>query len=166
MTTTILLADPLRPDTFDGRTEGRLAGHAARLRGSGLDRRLAQGRSPESSRLLAIRAQQLVRIDQRIALARALESLLARARATPAMRSARAPLNRRAIISCEPQIRAVMNALLTPLPLCARGPATISWLLSDGAGPVFNRRRAADLEPALTDAMAQLDPLVGLVSCG
>jgi hypothetical protein len=166
MTSTLLLTDPYQPDTFTARTAGRLGGHLARLRASSLDRELAVGRSPESSRLLAIRAQRLVCPDLRAELARDLEHLLTQAHAGPSMRSPRAPLNRAAITSCEPQIRAVINALLAPLPVPASGPAMVSRLLSDGSGPVYHRRRSADLQAALTDAAAHLDPVRALVSCG
>lgn len=80
------------------------------------------------------------------------------------MRSPRAPLNRGCIIAREPEIHEMINALLTPLPTPARGAAMVSWLLSDGTGPLFNRGRSADLGTALTEAIAQLDPSASLVS--
>lgn len=166
MTSTLLLSDPHRPDTFGARRQGRLAGRLAQLQASALDRRLALGASPESGHLLAIRAQQLVGLNHRAELAGDLERLLVRARGTPAMRSPRAALNRSAIARCEPQIRALINALWSPLPVPASGPAMVSWLLSDGCGPFYNRRRAADLPSALTVAASQLNPLRSLVSCG
>jgi hypothetical protein len=79
------------------------------------------------------------------------------------MRSPRTPLDRNRIISCEPEIQAMVNALLTPLPTPARGAAMASWLLADGTGPLYNRR-SGDLGIALAEAIAHLDASVSLAS--
>jgi hypothetical protein len=52
----------------------------------------------------------------------------------------------------------MIEALLAPAPVSVRGPAMVSWLLSDGAGPLYDRRRSADVADALREAIAQLDP--------
>jgi hypothetical protein len=52
--------------------------------------------------------------------------------------------------------------LRAPLPVAAAGVATASVLLTDGAGPVYNRRAGVALRDALRLAIAQLDPWVSL----
>jgi len=59
----------IRPAKITGRL-------LARLFGASLDRRLATGSAPESGRLLAIRAQQIVALRSRRELARHWEHLL------------------------------------------------------------------------------------------
>lgn len=93
-------------------------------------------------------------------LAQDLNNLLVQARKPSAPNTLRVPLNRRAIIACEPHLRELISALLRPSPAPARGIAMVSWLLSDGTGPLFNPRRSAELVNALTDAHTQLDPEV------
>jgi len=78
------------------------------------------------------------------------------------MRDPRVTLNRDCIVACEPDIREMLNALRDPLPISARGGAMVSWLLSDGTGPIYNRRRSAELGTAINEATAQLDPSVCL----
>jgi hypothetical protein len=161
-TTTLLLIDPDHPG-LTARSNRRWGRLLARLLGPTLDRRLAQGLPSESSHLSAVRAQVLVSPAVRCALAQNWESLLVQARTPPVMRDPRVPVNRDGIIACEPDIRALLDALLAPLPVPARGVAVASWLLADGAGPVYDRRHSADLGTAVREATAQLDPSVTLV---
>ena len=79
------------------------------------------------------------------------------------MRSPRMPFDRDCVIACEPEIQEMVNALLAPLPPPARGAAMVSWLLTDGTGPLYNRR-SDDLGIALAEAIAQLDASVSLAS--
>jgi hypothetical protein len=78
------------------------------------------------------------------------------------MRNPRAPCNREYIIANESDIREMQNALLAPLPFPARGTAMASWLLRDGAGPIYNRRLSGDFGLSLREVIAQLDPAVSL----
>jgi hypothetical protein len=160
--TTLLLIDPHDPQQLTARFNRRWARLFARLLASSLDRQLAQGRSPESNRLLAARAQVLVSPTMRRALAQNWANLLVQARIPPVVRDPRVPLNRDYIIAREPDIQQMLNALLAPLPAQARGAAMASWLLSDGTGPLYDRRRSADLGIALRESIAQLDPSVCL----
>jgi hypothetical protein len=134
----------------------------ARVQSSSLDRRLADGCSPESSGVLAARAQVLVSPVTRGALAQGWENVLRHAQKAPAMRDPRARLNRCGIIACERYIRDVQLTLSTPQPLPARGMAMMSCILSNGMGPLYGRRSPGDLKIALEEAMAQLDPSVSL----
>jgi hypothetical protein len=76
------------------------------------------------------------------------------------MRNPRVPLNRDLIIAWEREIQQMINALLAAVPIPARGVAMASSLLSDGTGPLFNRRRAADMGAALRAVIEHLDPSV------
>ncbi len=67
-------------------------------------------------------------------------------------------MNRDSIIASGQEIQAMIEALLGPAPVSVRGPAMVSWLLSDGAGPLYDRRRSDDVAGALREATAQLDP--------
>ncbi len=100
----------------------------------------------------------------RCELAQNLANLLVQAHTPSGMRNPRVQLNRGCIVACEPEIHEMINAVLTPLPTSARGTAMVSWLLTDGTGPLYNRRCSAELGTALTRAIAQLDPSVFLVS--
>jgi hypothetical protein len=161
--TTLLLIDPDHPGPLTARPNRRWGRLLARWLAPALDRRLAQGHPSESSHLSAVRAQVLVSPARRCALAQNWESLLVQARTPPVMRDPRVPVNRKGIIACEPDIRALLDALQAPLPVPARGVAMASLLLAHGAGPVYDRRPSADLGTAVREATAQLDPSVSLV---
>jgi hypothetical protein len=159
---TLLLIDPDDPRQLTALSHRRWVHIAARLLASTLDRRLAEGRSPESRRLLAARAHVLVSPVIRRELGDSWENLLVQARRSPVMRDPRAPFNRQAIIECESDIHEMLRALLTPLPVPARGTAMASWLLRDGAGPIYNRRCSGDLGTTLRETISQLDASVSL----
>jgi hypothetical protein len=129
----------------------------ARLFGASLDRQLAEGRAPESSRLLATRAQLIASPTRRRRLAENWLSLLVEARAPYILINPRVPVVRDRIIAAQAQIHALVDALLAPL-TASRGVAMASTLLSDGSGPVFNRECQADLASLLREVTAQLDP--------
>jgi hypothetical protein len=131
------------------------------LLGGSLDQQLAQGHAPESSRLLAARAEYLVATRVRRALSDDWDRVLEQARTTsPARRAAR--LCREKILAAEPEVHEMLRALVAPLPVPARGVATVSCLLSDGAGPLYNRNCPVALTHALCQAITQLDPAVPL----
>jgi hypothetical protein len=160
---TLLVIDPLDPPRLTACCNRRWSRVAARLFATSLDHRLAQGRSSESNRLMAAQAQVLVSPAVRSALAQDWETILIRARRPRRMRDPRVGLNRDGIIACESDIHLMVKALLTPLPIPARGVAMASRLLSDGTGPLFNRHCSADLGFALRSAIAQLDPSTSLI---
>ena len=95
----------------------------ARMFGASLDRQLAAGQAAESDRLLAARAQHIVSLPRRHALARDWEHLLdvARRAPTPAV-----PLCRDRIAAAEPGIRELVACLRAPLPVPAQGVAAAS----------------------------------------
>jgi hypothetical protein len=154
----------------DSRGTGLLAACSCRLAdrllarafGFRLDRRLAAGGSPDSSRLLAARAQDLVSAATREALADCWEHLLGKARRTPPPGDGVMTLCRDRVVAAEPEVRDLIAHLRTALPVAARGVAAASVLLRDGAGPVYSRRAPAGLRDALRLATAHLDPSVPL----
>ena len=127
----------------------------ARMFGASLDRQLASGQAAESDRLLAARAQRIVSLPRRQALARDWEHLLevAHRAPTPAV-----PLCRGRIAAAEPRIRELVTCLRVPLPVPARGVAAATVLLTDATGPLYHRRSQGALDDLLGDAIAQLDP--------
>jgi hypothetical protein len=131
---------------------------SARLLGSSLDHQLADGQAPETSRLLATRAQLLALPTRRRELAESWLSLLVEAREPVAPFNSRVPLARKRIIAAQSQIEALVDALLAPL-ATSRGIAMANSLLSDGAGPVYNRDCSVDLASTLREVLARLDPL-------
>lgn len=158
--TTLLLVDTAESPQLSVRPNRRWIRLATRLLVSSLDRKLAQGRSPESSWLLAARAQTIVTPVSRRALADSWGNLLMHARRPPGMRNPRVQCNRAHILACEHDIRELQRALVAPLPSPARGMAMASWLLRDGSGPIYNRRLSEDLGNAIGLAIAQLNPAV------
>ena len=153
---TLVLGDPLviRP--------GRLADRMlARALGASLDQQLATGCPPESSRLLAARAQDIVSIRHRESLARSWDHLLRVAGRAPGLRTPAVQLNATAILAAEPAIRELMERLTAPLPVPARGVAAATTPLTNATSPVYGRQSpgAPDaLAGLLDDAINQLDP--------
>jgi hypothetical protein len=136
----------------------------ARTLGASLDRQLAAGRAPESSPLLAARAQRIVSIRSRRQLARNWENLLRAARRTHGPYYPALPISSDQIIAAEPAVRELVLRMTAPLPVPARGVAMAGVLLTDALGPVYSRRSPDTLAAALEAAIAQLDPALPLMS--
>jgi hypothetical protein len=130
----------------------------ATLRGASLDDKLAEGLAPDASPLLAARAQSLVALKRRRALADNWLSLLVDAREPVMYPNARVPLVRDRIIGAKSQIEALAQALQAPMPT-SRGVAMASSLLSDGSGPIYNRACSVDFASTLYEIIAHLDPI-------
>jgi hypothetical protein len=131
---------------------------AAKLLAWNLDGQLAEGRSPESSRLLAARAQALVSLRSRRSIAAQWERLSATAPQPPAVRSARPRINREAVAASEGEIREMCEELLATRPISVRGVAMASRLIEDGTGPLYNRRTAGRLVGVLRQIVDELAP--------
>jgi hypothetical protein len=153
---TLVLGDPLvlRPRRLGD-------GLLARAFGASLDRQLAAGCPPESAPLLAARAQDIVSLPSRRALAANWEHLLRVARHAPMSRTKFVLAGR--IAAAEPAIRVLTHRLSTALPVAAQGVAMASVLLTDASGPVYNERSSVTLSAALEAATAQLDPALPLM---
>jgi hypothetical protein len=156
---TLITGDPLamRPC----RVTDRLL---ARMLGASLDRQLAAGRTPESSPLLAARAQRVVALRSRQQLARNWENLLRAARRAHGTYHPALHISSDRIIAAEPAVRELVRCMTAPLPVAARGVAMATVLLTDALGPVYNRRSGVTLADALEAAIAQLDPALPLMS--
>jgi hypothetical protein len=138
---------------------GRLADRMlARALGASLDQRLATGCPPESSRLLAARARDIVSLPHRESLARSWGHLLRVARRAPTLRTPAVPLNAAAILAAEPAIRELMERLSAPLPVAALGVAAATIPLTNATSPVYGRQSPGALAGLLDSAIAELDP--------
>jgi hypothetical protein len=156
---TLVTGDPLaiRPSRLTDRL-------LARMLGASLDRQLAAGRTPESSPLLAARAQRIVAIRSRRQLARNWENLLRAARRTHGTHYPALPISSDEIIAAEAGVRELVRRITAPLPVAARGVAMAGVLLTDALGPVYRRRSPVTMAAALEAAITQLDPALPLIS--
>jgi hypothetical protein len=117
----------------------------ARGRAARLDRKLAEGASPEASVSLATRAAQLTSTQYRHDLAASLRRILVAAGAparpaTPAFgvsRPVRVPLGSTRIGRSAEPLAVLASLLLEPGPVPVRGVAMVTELLADGAGPLY-----------------------------
>lgn len=159
-TRTLLIADPHHPDRLAGHVNRPWLRLLARLLASRLDRRLASGLPPESGVLVAARAERLVSPLHRWTLAQNWEALLAQVHRPPAMREPRVQVCRARIMAAEVEVRAMLRALVTPLPVSARGVALVNRLLCDGAGPLYNRHSMTDLDSLVREATTLLLSLI------
>jgi hypothetical protein len=154
---TLVLGDPLilRPRRLADRV-------LAHVFGASLDRELAAGRPPETGALLAERAQHIVSVAGRTAVADNWNHLLW---VTRRGQRSREPIPVRAdqIAAAEPAIQELVRCLTTPLPVRAQGVAMASILLTDATGPVYSRRSEVTLAAALAAAITQLDPALPLM---
>jgi hypothetical protein len=145
----------LSPASYDHRPWDRLL---ARVRASSLDRQLAEGRSPGSSPALVIRARQIVSPAGRRELAQRWQHVLDLAGRPPVPLTSRGPLCRDRIAAAERDVREMLALLTGVQPIAARGAAMASVLLSDGTGPLHNRRSPLDLAAEVRQATSQMDP--------
>jgi hypothetical protein len=141
----------------------------ARVFGASLDQSLADGWPPESSRLLAARARDIVDLDRRRSLASHWEHLLRVARrAQQAQRgwpppAGAVPVRADRVTAAEPLIRDLISKLSAPLPVPARGVAMARALLTEANSPVYNRGARVALSAAVRAATDQLDPALPLM---
>lgn len=129
-----------------------------------LDAQLAAGASPESGRLIALRARALVAPARRQRLASDWDHLVTVARGRPA--TAHVSLRRDRIVAAEADIRELQRSLRVSAPVPARGVAIARNLLADGAGPVYNRNSPVSLRAAVREAIEYLDPSTALLPPG
>jgi hypothetical protein len=160
MNSTLALEDPFG---LPSRRPGD--GVLARVFGASLDSSLAAGCPPESSRLLAARARDIVSLCRRRSIADSWAHVLRVARRAQRARrgewrgpAGAVPVCADQVVAAEPAIRDLMNRLAAPLPVPARGVAMARVLLTDATSPVYNRRSGVALTEAVAAAAAQLDP--------
>jgi pimeloyl-ACP methyl ester carboxylesterase len=131
---------------------------AARLCAWWLDRRLSAGEPAESSALLAVRAEWLVRPASRRELAETLLRVLALA-----TEPSRAPLTVRIasgrVRAAAWELRDLVDRLLAEGPVSAYGVARLRALLADGGGPLHHGGSTEDLVTRLREVRCALDRL-------
>ncbi len=127
----------------------------ARFGARHLDADLARGAPPEASAPLALRAQQLTRPAFRRSLARSARRILADGRPGARCRPA-VPVCRERVRAAAGELAEVIDRLLAPGPVPARGVAQVTVLLSDGGSPLYRRGSAEDLRARLAAAAGAL----------
>jgi hypothetical protein len=136
-----------------GRPWDRFTG---RLLAPSLDRELAAGRPPQSSRALADRARQIVSPAGRRKLAQNWIHVVNLSVRPPVPLPLHGTLRRGAVAAAERDVREMIAVLASGVPIAARGAALASWLLSDGTGPLHNYRSTLELSAAVREATRQM----------
>jgi hypothetical protein len=151
----------------------------ARCLAARLDRELAGGTRPETTRPLAARAIRLTSTEFRRDLATSLQRILAAAglpldqararagagralpaaanRSTGVARQPRVPVRRIRISRSAPELAELVGQLVQPGPVPARGVAMVSQLLADGRGPLYRAACPEDLGAIAGQAVRALD---------
>jgi hypothetical protein len=153
----LVLADERYPGCVKVERTPALVRVRARVHAHQSDRALASGISPDSNACLSVRAHELIGCPKRVALARAIRRLVDDAGHPLGPRSLHVPICRSKIRRSRDTLEDLADRLLSDGPLDARGLAQIRLLLSDGAGPFYDRPSANDLAPALESAIAALE---------
>jgi hypothetical protein len=155
---TLLLCEPDPPHWLKVRTNRTWSRVLTRVLAPWLDRLLADGRRPESSFLLAARAQVIVSPAERQSLAYDWTDVLAQVRTPRGFRDPRVPINRDDVLANERGIRNLIDALVASTPGQVRGIAVMRRLLTDGAGPLYNPHCSDSLRDVVGELAALLDP--------
>jgi hypothetical protein len=130
----------------------------ARLGASWLDVKLARGVPPEAHAALALRAKTLGETRSREALARDLWHVLDDARQGSRPRRAQIATRRADVLTAADQLERLIERLLEPRIVAARGIAHIRMLMIDGGSPLYFGGASRDLGSAAADALAALEP--------
>lgn len=155
--TLVIVIDPADPQRLVLRRLRRATRLAATGLGDILDRQLAAGRPPETSLLLAARAQQVASPATCRKLARDWRNVIERTPHPTALFSPHAPICSERVRAAATEVQRMLADLNASGPKNARGVAMLRLLLSDGRGPLFDRRCEVDLATALRQAASQLD---------
>ncbi len=159
--TTLVLADKRDPSCLVVERSRAGARVRVRMRGRQLDRALAQGVSPDSSAVLSVRAHDLIGVRARSRLAQSIRRVVDEATHPLRPRHFAVPICRSKVWRSREALQEIADRLVTSEPLDARGLAQLRLLLSDGAGPLYDRPGANDLQPALRRVMAALEVRAG-----
>jgi hypothetical protein len=130
---------------------------ATRLRGHRLDLRLAAGERYECGGRLADRARFLTRAKTRERLATSLREIVSAAD-EPSLPPGSVPLASDEVSAAAYELRLLASRLQAPGPVDPRGVAGVRLLLTDGSGPLYNRRSETPLEVAAIAARRALAP--------
>src|ERR1700760_49521 len=154
---TVLLAsdrEPHAPLARRCRLRHRVRAHVRALK---LDRALAAGKSPDSELLLSLRAETMISMANRHALARALRRAVTDAARPLRPLGPALPLARREIRQHRDLMHELADALDRNVPVDLRGLAAVEVLLKDGAGPLYTSDRC-DLLGARLQAVLNILP--------
>jgi hypothetical protein len=121
-----------------------------------LDAQLARGVDPTSSRLLELRADQL--LGKREQLAAAVDEVLVRAK-RPFAFTVEVQVRRREVDACADDLRALARRLRDGAPIDVHGAAMTQSLLTDGASPLYHDA-GVTLRYAVRAARLALDPML------
>jgi hypothetical protein len=135
----------------------------ARMSVRRLDAALANAECPESTAALAIRARRVTSDAMRRRMAHGFQRVVTSARTDARSRSvhprvAAMAFSRERVLAAATEFDALVEGLLAPGPISAFGAARAFLLLTDGAGPLFNRS-CGDLGGYLRAAIDGLDPV-------
>lgn len=123
-----------------------------------LDRRLADGASPDQSAVLAARARRVTSRRNRKRLAAGLDRVLNSARgARPGFTAAIAP-NGREAEAARTVLIALQRRLREAAPVAPQGAAMLMVLLTDGSSPLYRPAAPGTLGSSLRAAAAALEP--------
>jgi hypothetical protein len=128
----------------------------ARMLGRSLDRELAAGASAQLSGAHEARAQQLISVRTRRAVANHLDRLIERAESPPARFQIVAGPCCEQVRQAPEMIRATAVLLRSEEPVEARGVARLKTLLSDPMGPCYTPGPAGTFTVALRDIAGSL----------
>ena len=123
-------------DTFPEHRPGRLR-IRARVRAHPLDAELAAGINPTRDPCLGLRAEQITQAGARRRLARGIRGAVEQSHQPFLRPTSAAPLDRRAIRSCQVQLLTLARMIETAPRPRARGVAIVRRLLLDGASPLY-----------------------------
>jgi hypothetical protein len=146
---TVLLAQDREPDAPWVRRCRLRDRIRARLSSFRLDRELAAGACPDTSVLLSLRAQELISMSNRRALAKALRRAVSDARRPAQPLGPMLPLARREIRRHRGLMMELAEMIERPGPTDLPGLAAVEVLLKDGAGPLYTSDRIDALGPRL-----------------
>jgi hypothetical protein len=119
---------------------------------------LANGTPSEADAALALRARRLTSLPRRRNLALAIRHLVREAdRADARSRVRVSPLSDR-VSAASRELAMLAEKLGEPTPVCARGVAQALLLLTDGTGPLYNRRSEGSVRDRAASAVANLSP--------
>ena len=129
----------------------------ARARGGQLDRAIASGRAPATDPVFARRALQLTGARTRSRLATSLEAVIAEAH-DPRGSASAVPVNRRAVLAAQAELRGLISHLRNPGTVSARGVAIVRCLLTDGTSPLYGHAPHTGLADAAAEAATAMRP--------
>jgi hypothetical protein len=130
------------------------------LHRAALDHAIADSADPFTSPRVARRCAQLIAPRSRRALAAAVDSLLAARGGRGSGLTAAIPVDRREVLGASPALAQLAARLRSEEPVAARGVVLLRALLTDGASPLYQPRRAGELDERVGAAADALEPYV------